>query len=355
MPLKILQHRRAAQVVANVTARSQKFMNTLNNKNTMNDLRTITLLDWLENDCLLNVESCEAASNDASFRRYFRVKIDGENFIAMDAPPDKEDIVPFIKIAELLKKANVNTPVLLRHNLEDGFILLEDFGSRWLLDDLNNDTATQFYNRALTDLLPFATNETLLNANLPRYDEALLRREMGLFEEWFVEQFLDKELPQLLWENVQKCLIQSALEQPQVCVHRDYHSRNLMVLQNGELGVLDFQDAVLGALTYDAVSLLRDCYIDWSEDKIEMWLRTYFEQLKTAKVVDCDFLKFKRWFDLMGIQRHLKVCGIFSRLHLRDGKSDYLKSLPRTLNYLIQVCGVYSELHEFQKILIRLK
>ena len=321
----------------------------------LKDLRTMTLLDWLENDCLLNVENCEPASNDASFRRYFRVKIDGENFIAMDAPPDKEDIVPFMKIATLFKQANVNTPTLLQHNLEDGFILLEDFGSQWLLDELNEDNATSLYARALTDLLPLATNENLLNANLPPYDEKVLRREMALFEEWFVEQLLDEELPQDLWENVQQILVKSALEQPQVCVHRDYHSRNLMVLPNGELGVLDFQDAVLGALTYDSVSLLRDCYIDWSDDKIETWLRAYFEQLQTAKVVECDFTQFKRWFDLMGMQRHLKVCGIFSRLHLRDEKSQYLKSLPRTLNYLIKVCSAYSELHEFQVCLARFK
>jgi aminoglycoside/choline kinase family phosphotransferase len=249
----------------------------------------------------------------------------------------------------------VNTPTLFRHSLEDGFILLEDFGSRWLLDELNDDNVTQLYHRALTDLLPFATNENLVNADLPRYDEALLRREMALFEEWFVEQLLDDELPQDLWENVQKILIQSALEQPQVCVHRDYHSRNLMVLPNGELGVLDFQDAVLGALTYDAVSLLRDCYIDWADEKLEIWLLDYFEQLKVQNVVACDFTQFKRWFDLMGMQRHLKVCGIFSRLHLRDDKSEYLKSIPRTLNYLIQVCGVYSELHEFQEFLTRFK
>ncbi len=321
----------------------------------MNDLRTMTLLGWLENDCLLNVEKCEPASNDASFRRYFRVKIDGQNFIAMDAPPDKEDIVPFMQIANLFKQANVNTPTLLQHNLEDGFILLEDFGSQWLLDELSDENATQLYNRALTALLPLATNENLLNADLPHYDETLLRREMALFAEWFVEQLLDDELPQALWENVQKILIQSALEQPVVCVHRDYHSRNLMVLPNGELGVLDFQDAVLGALTYDAVSLLRDCYIDWSDEKIEHWLRDYFQQLQAENVVECDFTQFKRWFDLMGMQRHLKVCGIFSRLHLRDEKSEYLKSIPRTLNYLLHVCGAYSEFHEFQEILTRLK
>jgi aminoglycoside/choline kinase family phosphotransferase len=256
-----------------------------------------------------------------------------------------------MRIANLFKQAKVNTPALLQHNLSDGFLLLEDFGSQWLLDELNDDTAPELYHRALRDLLPVHTHETLLNADLPRYDEALLRREMALFEEWFVEQFLDSELPPNLWENVQQILIQSALEQPVVCVHRDYHSRNLMVLPNGELGILDFQDAVLGALTYDIVSLLRDCYIDWSDAQIETWLRDYFEQLQMANVIECEFTQFKRWFDLMGMQRHLKVCGIFARLHLRDDKSEYLKSIPRTLNYIVQVCGVYPELHEFQQFL----
>jgi aminoglycoside/choline kinase family phosphotransferase len=318
------------------------------------DFRIMSLLDWLENDCLLNVQGCEPASNDASFRRYFRVKIDDKNFIAMDAPPDKEDIVPFIEIATLLKDANVNTPTLLHCNLEDGFLLLEDFGSQWLLDELSEHNAGELYEKALNDLLPLHTNESLLNADLPAYDAELLRREMALFEQWFVEQLLDEELPQDLWENVQQLLIQSALEQPVVCVHRDYHSRNLMVLKNGDLGVLDFQDAVLGALTYDIVSLLRDCYIDWDDKKIESWLHNYFEKLHAAKVVDCDFAVFKRWFDLMGMQRHLKAIGIFARLHLRDEKSDYLKSIPRTLNYVVQVCGVYPELREFQKIVEKL-
>ena len=314
------------------------------------DFRIMSLIDWLENDCLLNVQSCESASNDASFRRYFRVKIDDKNFIAMDAPPDKENIVPFLEIATLFKNANVNTPKILQVNLEDGFLLLEDFGSQWLLDELNEHNATQLYQKALNDLLPLHTDENLLNANLPAYDEALLRREMALFEQWFVEQLLDEELPQNLWENVQQLLIQSALEQPVVCVHRDYHSRNLMVLENGALGVLDFQDAVLGALTYDIVSLLRDCYIDWDQEKIDTWLQDYFQQLKAANVLDCDFETFKRWFDLMGMQRHLKAIGIFARLHLRDEKSEYLKSIPRTLNYVVQVCEKYPQLSEFQNV-----
>jgi len=332
-------------------ARFLPFQPIFKNNMILNDLRTMMLRDWLENDCLLNVTKCEPASNDASFRRYFRVTIDDKTFIAMDAPPDKENIAPFMRIATLFKDANVNTPTLLRHNLEDGFILLEDFGSQWLLDELNNENATELYQRALQGLLPLHTDELLLNADLPAYDETVLRREMALFEEWFVEQLLDEELLPDLWESVQKILIKSALEQPIVCVHRDYHSRNLMVLPNGELGVLDFQDAVLGALTYDIVSLLRDCYINWSDDKIEMWLHDYFEQLQQAKVVECDFAQFKRWFDLMGMQRHLKAIGIFARLHLRDEKSAYLQSIPRTFNYVIQVCGAYPELQAFQTIL----
>lgn len=316
-----------------------------------NDLRIITLLDWLENDCLLPVSSCEPASNDASFRRYFRVNIEGKTFIAMDAPPDKEDIVPFIEIATLLKQADVNTPAILQYNLEEGFILLEDFGSQWLLDALHIDTVDALYHRALSDLLPLHTNKILLQAPLPRYDEALLRREMALFEEWFIEQYLDDELPLELWENIQQMLVFSALEQPSVFVHRDYHSRNLMVLTSGGLGVLDFQDAVLGALTYDVVSLLKDCYVSWPSDLVDRLLRDYFTQLVDAKIVNVDFLQFKRWFDLMGMQRHLKAIGIFARLHLRDEKSDYLKAIPRTLGYVIEVCGTYPQLNEFQHFL----
>ena len=316
-----------------------------------NDLRIITLLDWLENDCLLPVSSFEPASNDASFRRYFRVTIEGNTFIAMDAPPDKEAIIPFIDIAILLKQADVNTPAILQYNIEDGFILLEDFGSQWLLDALHVDTVETLYHRALSGLLPLHTNKTLLQAQLPHYDEELLRREMALFEEWFVEHYLDDELPPVLWENVQQLLTSSALEQPKVCVHRDYHSRNLMVLPSGELGVLDFQDAVLGALTYDMVSLLRDCYVSWPSEQVERLLLGYFNQLLDAQVVDVDFAQFKRWFDLMGMQRHLKAIGIFARLHLRDDKSDYLNAIPCTLDYVIDVCRTYPQLHEFQHFL----
>ena len=317
------------------------------------DLRLLTLLDWLENDCLLPVSSCKPASNDASFRRYFRVIIEGDAFIVMDAPPDKEDIIPFMDIALLFKQAGVNTPRILHHNLQEGFILLEDFGSTWLLDALDNTTAGTLYRQALLDLLPLHTHPALLQATLPAYDAALLHREMGLFEEWFVEQYLDDELPPVLWENVQALLIANALEQPRVCVHRDYHSRNIMVLPDGELGVLDFQDAVLGALTYDLVSLLRDCYISWPEAQVDEWLRAYFDELVKEKVVDVDYAHFKRWFDLMGVQRHLKAIGIFARLHLRDGKSDYLNAIPRTLQYVIAVSRNDPALHDFYHFLMQ--
>lgn len=317
------------------------------------DLRLLTLLDWLENDCLLPVSSCKPTSNDASFRRYFRVIIEGDAFIVMDAPPDKEDIIPFMDIALLFKQAGVNTPRILHHNLQEGFILLEDFGSTWLLDALDNTTASTLYRQALLDLLPLHTHPALLQATLPAYDAALLHREMGLFEEWFVEQYLDDELPPVLWENVQALLIANALEQPRVCVHRDYHSRNIMVLPDGELGVLDFQDAVLGALTYDLVSLLRDCYISWPEAQVDEWLRAYFDELVKEKVVDVDYAHFKRWFNLMGVQRHLKAIGIFARLHLRDGKSDYLNAIPRTLQYVIAVSRNDPALYDFYHFLMQ--
>jgi aminoglycoside/choline kinase family phosphotransferase len=292
------------------------------------------------------------ASNDASFRRYFRVLVDDKSFIAMDAPPDKEDVATFLRIGTLFKQAGVNTPIIFNVNIEDGFILLEDFGTQWLLNVLQSQAnATAFYKEALHALLPLQTSPLLLNADLPFYSEALLRQEMHLFEHWFVEQLLDINLPVEMWQSVQQCLVASALAQPVVCVHRDYHSRNLMVLTQNELGILDFQDAVLGPITYDMVSLLRDCYIAWPTETVASWLNADYERLLALKIVQCDFAQFKYWFDLMGMQRHLKAVGIFARLHLRDDKSHYLSAIPRTLGYLQQVSATYPFLASFEQFL----
>ncbi len=315
------------------------------------DLRTLALLDWLENDLLMVIESLEPASSDASFRRYFRAKTPDGCFIVMDAPPDKENVEPFIRIAGLLAQAELHVPAIFQHNLIDGFLLLEDLGSQCFLDQLNNATANRLYQSAFASLFKLQTNSVLAAANLPRYDDALLERELAIFEQWFINERLDIELPTALWHSVKTQLIASALAQPVTCVHRDYHCRNLMVLDSDAVGIIDFQDAVIGPITYDLVSLLRDCYIAWSEQQIEHWLHDYYQRLRQAQMLQVDLAQFKRWFDLMGMQRHLKALGIFARLQLRDGKSGYLNDIPRTLNYVITVCANTPEFAEFGQFL----
>jgi N-acetylmuramate 1-kinase len=318
----------------------------------LDDFRIIAMLDWLKNDLLLTVNHCEPASSDASFRRYFRISLPNEQLIVMDAPPEKENIAAFIKVAELLARSGVRVPVIHHKNLVDGFLVLEDFGSQSFLDKLTNDNADELYARAFEELLKLQTNTTIQNSDLPRYDEALLRRELGIFLDWFINQTMAINIPESLWNRVCDLLVESALEQPIACVHRDYHSRNLMVLKDNLPGVIDFQDAVIGPVTYDLVSLLRDCYIAWPQDRVQGWLTEYWQKLNSIGVVDCELAVFERWFDLMGLQRHLKAIGIFSRLNLRDGKTGYLNDIPRTLNYVLAQTQAYSELAEFHQFLI---
>jgi aminoglycoside/choline kinase family phosphotransferase len=324
------------------------------------DLRTILMLDWLENDLLLPITRCEPASSDASFRRYFRVWISNDSeseavsrqqFIVMDAPPTKENIEPFIRIAKLLAASQVNVPNIFQQNLTDGFLLLEDFGSQCFLDQLDATTAADLYQTAFDSLFKLQTRTPIQHIGLPHYDEALLHRELAIFDEWFLGQLLDIQIPASIWKTVRDILTASALEQPKTCVHRDYHSRNLMVLDSDSPGVIDFQDAVIGPITYDLVSLLRDCYIAWPVQQVEQWRFDYFERLQQVGLIQCSPAQFKRWFDLMGLQRHLKAIGIFSRLHLRDGKSNYLADIPRTLNYVSTICAAYPELAEFNDFL----
>jgi aminoglycoside/choline kinase family phosphotransferase len=317
----------------------------------LDDLRTISMLDWLENDLLLTIISCEPASSDASFRRYFRIKVSGGQFIVMDAPPEKENIEPFIRVAGLFARSHVNVPTIFHQNLTDGFLLLEDFGSQCFLDQLNTHNATALYQSALDTLFKLQSCTTIQDCKLPSYNEPLLQRELGIFEDWFLNQWLDIQIPESQWETVRTILVNSALEQPITCVHRDYHSRNLMVLNDDSPGVIDFQDAVIGPITYDLVSLLRDCYIAWPNQLVELWMNQYYDRLLQAGLIACTPACFKRWFDLMGMQRHLKAIGIFSRLHLRDGKSSYLNDIPRTLNYVTTICTSYPELVEFSDFL----
>lgn len=316
------------------------------------DLRTISMLDWLENDLLMIVESCQLASSDASFRRYFRIKTPDGSFVIMDAPPDKENIGAFISVADLLTKIHVNVPIIYQQNIEEGYLLLEDFGSLCFLDQLTIDNASGLYASAFDALLIIQSQTSLEYCNLPAYNSALLQRELSIFEDWFLNESLDASLPDQLWTNLCELLINSALEQPQVCVHRDYHSRNLMFLTDDSPGIIDFQDAVIGPITYDLVSLLRDCYISWSPELIAQWRSDYYQRLVALELITVTPEQFKRWFDLMGLQRHLKAIGIFSRLHLRDGKSTYLNDIPRTLNYVLTVCDEYPELSAFSEFLL---
>jgi N-acetylmuramate 1-kinase len=315
------------------------------------DLRTLSMLDWLENDLLLMINSCEPASSDASFRRYFRVKTTEGQYIVMDAPPEKENTAAFIKVAGILAHSQVNVPTIFQQNVTDGFLLLEDFGSTCYLDELNEQNATPLYQGAFEALFKLQSLTDINQCDLPSYDVPLLQRELTIFHEWFLGQLLDIQIPASLWETVCNTLIVSALEQPKVCVHRDYHSRNLMVLTEDSPGVIDFQDAVIGPITYDVVSLLKDCYIAWPEPQVEAWLTSYYDKLVQTELIACSLADFKRWFDLMGMQRHLKAIGIFSRLHLRDDKSTYLQDIPRTLHYVMTVSSSYPELVEFGQFL----
>ena len=315
------------------------------------DLRILAMLDWLENDLLMTILSFEPASSDASFRRYFRVKTVSGQYIVMDAPPDKENTGPFIRIADLMRKAHVNVPEIFHINSVDGFLLLEDFGPICFLDQLTAENADALYQSAFDSLIKLQSNLSVQDASLPAYNQQLLERELTIFDEWFLGQLLDTELPDSMRASLHNLLVRSALEQPVTCVHRDFHSRNLMVVADDSPGILDFQDAVTGPITYDLVSLLRDCYIAWPEQQINGWLNQYYQRLIENGLIDCDLNQFKRWFDLMGMQRHLKATGIFSRLHLRDGKSNYLKDIPRTLNYVKTQALAYPELSDFSQFL----
>ena len=317
------------------------------------DQRISELLYWLQNNLLLDFQQLEIASSDASFRRYFRVNHASGCHIVMDAPPDKENTAPFIRIAALFKSAQIHVPEIHAINSEQGFLLLEDLGSTCLLDALNADTVDKLYHQAMDSLFRLQTGIDPQNSQLPAYNAALLERELGIFDEWFLEKRLGLILPVSIREALHQLLIDSALAQPQVCVHRDYHSRNLMIVTEHSPGVIDFQDAVIGPISYDLVSLLRDCYIEWPEAQIEQWAYRYYQQLLAADMVAVEFGQFKRWFDLMGLQRHLKATGIFSRLHLRDGKSGYLADIPRTMGYISRICKIYPELQDFDHFLQR--
>ena len=317
------------------------------------DPRAQAILTWLTDDLSLTVLNMQPASSDASFRRYFRVTLPTQSWIVMDAPPERENIQPFIKVNTLLTDYGVTVPKLFAIEAAQGFIALEDFGATGYLDQLTDqpNEADRLYHNAFECLSALHQNASAQQLDLPQYDLALLTRELGIFSEWFLAAYLNLTIPTTLQTSVNQVLIDSALQQPKTLVHRDFHSRNLMVLAHGNPGVLDFQDAVVGPITYDLVSLLKDCYISWPAPQVDAWRETYLARLKQAGLIASDSQQFKHWFDLMGMQRHLKAIGIFARLHLRDGKSTYLQDIPRTLAYVGAVSAEYPELSDFKDYL----
>ena len=322
-----------------------------NRQKTSSDPRLSRLKQWLQNE-LEGEFTIESASADASFRRYFRVHLNDHSLIAVDAPPDKEDNERFVIISKKLNTIGLNVPTVISHDLKNGFLLLSDLGKTPYLQVLNNNSVDQLYGDAINALITMQTHAN--TQSLASYDKALLRDEMQLFKDWFLNQHLkitlDRGDDQII-ETVFDFLQNSALEQPCFFVHRDYHSRNLMFCSKRTPGILDFQDAVLGPLTYDLASLLMDCYIQWPRAKIETWLDIYRQNLIAAGGPAIPANQLTVWFDLMGMQRHLKAIGIFARLNHRDQKPGYLSDIPRTLSYIFQTCERYPSLGNFLALL----
>ena len=315
------------------------------------DARLAKLETWLASVLGTREFELRPASADASFRRYFRVSRGDHSWIAMDAPPDKEDLAPYVRVARMLTDVGVNAPRVLECDESQGFLLNSDLGSRTYLAELEEGgDAERLYADAIASLIRIQAGGVKHASRLPSYDGSLLRREMTLFPEWFCERHLGLEPERARgMESVYEALVAEALRQPRVFVHRDYHSRNLMVGDGKRFGanpgILDFQDAVHGPLTYDLVSLLRDCYIAWPLERVQGWVLNFFRSASEAGVpVPESEQALWRSFDLMGVQRHLKAIGIFARLWHRDGKPGYLKDIPRTLGYVKAVSARYPEL-----------
>ncbi len=305
-----------------------------------------SLQNWLKETLETSDFILKPASKDASFRYYYRLALDNNTFIVMDAPPNQEDCKPFIKVSNILHECNVNVPIIHNMDLEQGFLLLSDFGDDHYLNKLNNLIANNLYSDAIQTILSMQLSSD--TKELSKYNEALLRREMSLFTDWLLDKHLGITLNAYQVKAIDALfdlLVTNALEQPQVFVHRDFHSRNLMLTKDNNPGVIDFQDAVVGPVTYDLVSLLKDCYIKWTTKQINGWVNFYLSELATHdSKLDIDREQFQRWFDLMGVQRHLKASGIFARLSHRDNKHGFLKDIPRTLSYIVDLRSTYKEL-----------
>lgn len=324
-----------------------------------NDPRIRELIDWVVSVLDDNIASIEFASEDASFRRYFRIFHGDCSYIVMDAPVKHMSIEPFARISKKFIEQSINVPEIFAADHKKGLMLITDFGTTTYLQILNASTADYLYDDALDTLIKIQRATVLDPEFLPPYDDNLLRSEMDLYPSWYLSKHLNLSLSSRwtdVLENTFEFLINKALEQPKVWVHLDYHSRNLMYVERKNPGVIDFQNAVLGPVTYDLMSLLRDIYVVWSEEQILKWIRLYLTKAHQAGLdLGCDEKEFAQWFDLMGIQRHLKVAGIFSRLYYRDGKEQFLQDIPTALQYIENVSKKYQELKQLHELITSLK
>jgi len=315
------------------------------------DARKLALTNWVTLQTPVEQRPIELISlgSDAGFRRYFRYQ-NPSQWLAVDAPPATEDTHQFLAIARLIEQQGVRSPRIAAADASQGFLLVEDMGDRLFFREADANNADGLYQQAISTLLQLQRIQD--NAVLiPRYDRTLLRRELEIFSEWFADKLLGHPLAsteQNLLDELFRQLEDNALTQPQTFVHRDYHSRNLLLLEDNSLGVIDFQGALWGGVTYDLVSLLRDCYLRWPAEKVKRWALDYHQQAIKANIIPAvSEEEFLRWFDWMGLQRHIKVLGIFARLNLRDGKTGYLNDLPLVLRYTLEVAEQYPELHAF--------
>ena len=305
-----------------------------------------SLQNWLTETLGTSAFNLKPASGDASFRTYHRLFLKNKTFIVMDAPPEQENCKAFIKITKKLRACDVNVPIIHNVNIEQGFLLLSDLGNDLYLNKLNKSSIYELYSDALSTLVSI---QVLVNVGgVDEYDKSLLISEMNLFREWLIEKHLNIKLSDSqvkILTTLFDLLVNNALQQPKVFVHRDFHSRNLMVTKENNPGVIDYQDAVYGPISYDLVSILKDCYIKWPKEEIDKWIDFYLNKLYEEKAqyrINRD--EFVRWFDLMGVQRHLKASGIFARLSHRDGKHNFLEDIPRTLSYILDLKETYEEL-----------
>jgi aminoglycoside/choline kinase family phosphotransferase len=309
-------------------------------------LRREQLIEWINRATPLRCENLQMVSGDASFRRYFRFIENGQSYIAVDAPPKSEDSRKFLSVAEAYQQHGIPVPIIHAIDHDLGFYCLQDFGDKLFADALEPENCHLRYRDALSHLpaIQRCTNTAL--GTLPKFDDTLITIEFELFTHWLLEVHLDLQL-----SEAERTMIQQTMDylrvaffaQPQVGVHRDYHSRNLMLLADNKMGIIDFQDAVIGPVTYDAASLLRDCYQTWPSALVYIWLKEWHAEYYPQH----SWPEFRRWFDLTGMQRHIKASGIFARLCHRDGKEGYLQDIPRTLQYLCDVGSQYKQCQQF--------